>query len=62
MDLLLQDRSVLITGAAGDIGQGIARAFLREGATVILHGLDKAQIEPVASSLRRPEAEVRSTR
>ncbi len=52
MDLLLRDRAVLITGAAGDIGRGIARTFLHEGATVILHGLDQAQIEPVAEALR----------
>ena len=52
MDLLLHDRCVLITGAGGDIGQGIARTFLREGAIVILHGLDKAQIDPVAETLR----------
>ncbi len=51
MDLLLQNRPVLISGAAGDIGQGIARAFLREGAVVILHGLTPAQIEPVADKL-----------
>ncbi len=51
MDLLLQDRVVLITGAAGDIGQGIARTFLREGAAVILHGLDRAQVDPVVQKL-----------
>ncbi len=51
MDLLLHDRCVLITGAGGDIGQGLARTFLREGAIVILHGLDRAQIDPVAEHL-----------
>lgn len=58
MDLLLHGRSVLITGAAGDIGQGIARTFLREGATVILHGLDKSQVEPLAGDLRAAGGEV----
>jgi 3-oxoacyl-[acyl-carrier protein] reductase len=52
MDLLLHDRCVLITGAAGDIGQGIARTFLREGAIVILHGLEKSQVDPIADQLR----------
>ena len=58
MDLQLHDRCVLITGAAGDIGQGIARTFLREGAIVILHGLDQAQIDPLADSLRSSGARV----
>ncbi len=58
MDLLLRDRCVLITGANGDIGQGIARTFLREGATVILHGLDKAQVEAVAETLQPADGRV----
>jgi NAD(P)-dependent dehydrogenase (short-subunit alcohol dehydrogenase family) len=51
MNLQLENRCVLITGANGDIGQGLARTFLREGAAVILHGLDKAQVEAVADSI-----------
>ncbi|HVO70245.1 MAG TPA: SDR family oxidoreductase [Aggregatilineaceae bacterium] len=52
MDLLLDSKCALITGAGGDIGQGIARAFVREGATVILHGRDSAQLEQLADTLR----------
>jgi len=52
MDLLLENRSVLITGAAGDIGRGIARVFAEEGAIVILHGLEKAPLEQIAGGLR----------
>ena len=58
MDLQLNNRTVLITGAAGDIGQEIARTFIREQASVIVHGLDQAQIEPVADSLRTQGARV----
>jgi NAD(P)-dependent dehydrogenase (short-subunit alcohol dehydrogenase family) len=58
MDLQLIDKVALITGAAGDIGQGIARTFIREGATVIVHGQDQAQIEPLADSLRTTGAKV----
>jgi NAD(P)-dependent dehydrogenase (short-subunit alcohol dehydrogenase family) len=54
MDLRLNDKCALITGATGDIGQGIARAFLRERATVILHGLDKPSLQRLTSSLDGP--------
>jgi 3-oxoacyl-[acyl-carrier protein] reductase len=52
VDLLLDSKCALITGAGGDIGQGIARVFVREGATVILHGRDNAQVEQIADTLR----------
>lgn len=58
MDLQLAGKCALITGAGGDIGQGIARAFIREGATVILHGLDKMQLAPLAHSLQGDGAKV----
>ena len=37
---LLQDKIALITGASGGIGSATARAFVREGATVVLADLD----------------------
>ena len=52
MDLRIGDRCALITGAGGDIGKGIAEAFVREGATVILHGQSRAQLDPIVTSLR----------
>jgi NAD(P)-dependent dehydrogenase (short-subunit alcohol dehydrogenase family) len=36
MDYLLKDRTVLVTGASGDIGATTARAFGREGARVVV--------------------------
>lgn len=44
MDLQLSGKCALITGAGGDIGRGIVRAFVREGAAVIAHGLNKTQL------------------
>ena len=36
----LQDKIALVTGASGGIGSATARAFVREGATVVLTDLD----------------------
>ena len=41
MDLNLSDQWVLVTGSSRGIGCGIAQAFLREGAKVILSGRDE---------------------
>jgi 3-oxoacyl-[acyl-carrier protein] reductase len=38
MDLQLEDKTVLITGASGGIGRAMARTFAEEGANVVLHG------------------------
>ncbi len=37
MDIGLQEKVVLITGASGGIGAGMAKAFAREGAVVAIH-------------------------
>jgi len=37
VDAGLKDKTVLVTGAAGGIGSETCRAFLREGAKVVLH-------------------------
>src|SRR5271154_1204305 len=47
----LPGKIALITGAASGIGEGIARAFVAEGAFVILSDLQRAQVSNLAKSL-----------
>ncbi|MBY3985666.1 glucose 1-dehydrogenase [Rhodococcus fascians] len=42
----------VITGAAGGIGEGIARRFLLDGAHVVMADLDPARLAEVAGALR----------
>lgn len=44
-------RTVLITGGAGGIGQGIARAFIESGARVILADRDAAAVHAASAAL-----------
>ncbi len=44
---LLNDRIILVTGAAEGIGRAVALACARHGATVILSGFEEANLEPV---------------
>ncbi|MDQ4143974.1 MAG: SDR family oxidoreductase [Actinomycetota bacterium] len=49
MDLELQDKGVLVTGAGGGIGSSVARAFAAEGARVAVHyRTSKERAEEVA--------------
>jgi 3-oxoacyl-[acyl-carrier protein] reductase len=38
---LLKERVSLVTGAGGGIGRGVARAFAREGAAVVIAEIDE---------------------
>jgi 3-hydroxybutyrate dehydrogenase len=50
----LKNKTALITGSTSGIGLGIARAFAREGANVILNGFgDAAEIEMLRSGVER---------
>jgi len=53
MDLELSGKTILVTGATGGLGGGIARAFAREGARVIVHGRRRDRAEEVADALRQ---------
>ena len=47
----LQDRVAIVTGAGDGIGRGIARAFAREGATVVVAELQSEAGAAVAREL-----------
>ena len=49
----LKDKVALVTGAASGFGEGIARRFCDEGASVIVADISKEAGEAVAQSLKR---------
>jgi NAD(P)-dependent dehydrogenase (short-subunit alcohol dehydrogenase family) len=51
----LEDRGVVVTGAAGGIGSAIARQFADAGARVCAIDLDQAAVDEVVAALERPE-------
>jgi 3-oxoacyl-[acyl-carrier protein] reductase len=57
METHLRDRVVLITGASGGIGSGIARQFAAEGAHLVLHyHRGKARVAALQRELRGVES------
>jgi 3-oxoacyl-[acyl-carrier protein] reductase len=50
--VLLEDKNAVIYGGGGAIGSAVARAFVREGATVFLAGRTPAKLEAVAEEIR----------
>jgi 2-hydroxycyclohexanecarboxyl-CoA dehydrogenase len=49
MDLELAGKTVIVTGAASNIGRAIALGFAREGANVVIADIDEGQADKVAS-------------
>jgi NAD(P)-dependent dehydrogenase (short-subunit alcohol dehydrogenase family) len=51
MDLNLQGKRALVTGSSSGIGAGIARMLAVEGASVVVHGRNRARAEAVAAAI-----------
>lgn len=51
MTPLLQDKNVIVYGAGGGLGGGVARTFAREGANLFLVGRTRAPLEAVAADI-----------
>ena len=49
--MLLEGKRAIVYGAAGAVGRAVARAFAREGATVVLAGRTAATLEAVAADI-----------
>ena len=43
----VKDKSIIVTGAGGGIGEGIARRLAQEGAQVVVNDIDAARGEKV---------------
>ena len=50
--MLLKDKVALVTGSTHNIGLGIARAFAREGAKVIVHSRHEEDAKKIAGEIR----------
>ena len=53
----LQDKVAIITGGAGGIGMGMATAFVKEGATVVIVDLNKEVGEQTVKQLQEHQPE-----
>ena len=51
MEQRFAGQTVVVTGASGNIGEGIIRRFAAEGANVVLTGRNKDKLEALAGTL-----------
>jgi NAD(P)-dependent dehydrogenase (short-subunit alcohol dehydrogenase family) len=59
MDLKLRGRVALVTGAHRGTGRGIARVLAAEGASVLVHGFERAATERAVSELSEAGGDLR---
>jgi len=59
MDLGLRGKTALVTGSYRGTGAGIAGFLAAEGATVLVHGFEPGQSEPVVEEIRRVGGDAR---
>ncbi|WP_338704106.1 SDR family NAD(P)-dependent oxidoreductase (plasmid) [Streptomyces sp. Q6] len=52
MDMQLAGKRALVTGSSAGLGQAIAEALAREGATVVVHGRDEERTRGTADRIR----------
>ena len=52
MNLGLEGKIIFVSGSSGGIGSAIARAFLDEGAQVVIHGRDDGKLESILVELQ----------
>lgn len=48
-------QSIIVTGSSSGIGLDIARAFLDDGARVVIHGRDRRKLDAAAADLGTPD-------
>ncbi len=49
----VKNKSIIVTGSGGGIGEGIARRLAEQGASVLVNDIDSAMGEKVAASIRQ---------
>ncbi len=54
----LKDKTILITGGGGGIGKVMARAFVQEGARVLICGRTRKRLETVAEEVQAPQGQL----
>ena len=47
----LKDKTIIVTGGTSGIGAAIARAIVREGGTVLVHGINQSEGEALVKAL-----------
>jgi NAD(P)-dependent dehydrogenase (short-subunit alcohol dehydrogenase family) len=58
MDYGLKGRRVLVTGATGGLGGGMVRAFVEEGARIVIHSRGREKADALAAELAGAEIAV----